>query len=172
MSDHVGALQHAIEGMVESSLNAGIADYTAQQLYHWRVFKNTLDESRNLADLVLDLDELAGVLELCQKAVSAEQTRRMEELNEMMTELDEPVIPRRGYSITRKTVARYSPDGDEAVPALRENGYPDIGKWSVHWKTFDSTVNEIVKDAGEVPDWLDGKVTKFEQHTVAIKKGK
>jgi len=75
------------------------------------------------------------------------------------------------YLTTSIYVSDVASRREELYSTLRDNGYGSLIKETVHPQTLKAFVKELMAENGdEVPEWLNGLVTVYEEQEVRIKK--
>lgn len=75
------------------------------------------------------------------------------------------------YLTTNIYVSDVASRREELYSTLRDNGYGSLIKETVHPQTLKAFVKELMAENGdEVPEWLNGLVTVYEEQEVRMKK--
>lgn len=75
------------------------------------------------------------------------------------------------YLTTNIYVSGVASRREELYSTLRDNGYGSLIKETVHPQTLKAFVKELMAENGdEVPEWLNGLVTVYEEQEVRMKK--
>lgn len=128
----------------------------------------------SLADKLLALREEKDRLSELTKENNAEIERVEREMIEQMRVNELQNFKRNGklFYQTAKTWASPQVEKKELVYAwLKENGYADLVKETVHAQTFSSFVNERIEEDGEVPEDLANMINLTEKVSIGIRKG-
>lgn len=127
-----------------------------------------------LADQLVSLRDRKKQLEEQTKETNAEIERIERELVEQMRVNELQNFKRSGklFYQSVKTYASPRADAKERVYAwLKENGYADLVKETVHAQTFSSLVNEWIETDGAIPDEVADLINVTEKVTIGIRKG-
>lgn len=75
------------------------------------------------------------------------------------------------YLTTNIYVSDVASRREELYSTLRDNGYGSLIKETVHPQTLKAFVKELIAENGdEVPEWLNGLVTVYEEQEARMKK--
>mgnify|MGYP006976746802 CR=1 FL=1 len=127
-----------------------------------------------LADQLVALRDRKKELEEQTKETNAEIERVERELVDLMRIHELQNFKRSGkmFIPTTKTFASPKAESKERVYAwLKENGYADLVKETVHAQSFSSLVNEWIEQDGEIPEPVADMINLTEKVGITIRKG-
>jgi hypothetical protein len=127
-----------------------------------------------LADRLLELRDRKNALEEEIKEVNAELERVQQELIEQMRLNGLDNFRRNGKLFIPVTKTWASPKAEfkEAVITwLKENGFGDMVKETVHSQTFNSWANEMIEQEGMLPEEIADLVSVYDKVSVQVRKG-
>ncbi|MDQ0340245.1 hypothetical protein J2S00_003050 [Caldalkalibacillus uzonensis] len=128
----------------------------------------------SLADQLLNLREAKEDLESRLKEINKELEKVENELVEQMrvNELERFNFRGKLFYQQAKTWASPKKEHKEYVYQwLKENGYADLVKETVHSQSFSSLINEMLEEEGEVPDDLMPFINLTEKVGIRVRKG-
>lgn len=128
----------------------------------------------DLADELEELTENKKELEGKVKELNKEIERVQEQLVQEMVDHEVQNFTRQGkmfYLQTATYVSGISGEQENLMQVLKDQGFDDIVKETVHPQTLKGFVKEqIDEEGGELPDWLQGLVNVYEKEQVRMRK--
>lgn len=127
-----------------------------------------------LADRLLELRQQKDNLEAELKEVNTELEKVQQDLVEQMRLNGLDNFRRNGKLFVPVTKTWASPKSEfkEAVFTwLKENGFGDMVKETVHSQTFNSWANEMIEQEGMLPEEIAEMVSVFDKVSVQVRKG-
>ncbi len=131
-------------------------------------------EMFNLADDLRELQEKKALLQEELKDVNGQIKDTTGLLSEQMINHEIQNFNRNGrlfYLTTQQYISAVASMREQLHETLREKGFGDLVKEAVHPQTLRAFVREqIEENDDEVPGWLDGLVSVYEEDQVRIRK--
>lgn len=131
-------------------------------------------EMFDLADTLRELQEKKALLQEELKDVNGQIKDTTELLSEQMINHEIQNFNRNGrlfYLTTQQYISAVASMREQLHETLREKGFGDLVKEAVHPQTLRAFVREqIEENDDEVPEWLDGLVSVYEEDQVRIRK--
>ncbi len=127
-----------------------------------------------LSDRLFGLREKEAQLKKQLSEINSQIKDTTSQLTEQMVSHEIQNFNRNGrlfYLTTQVYISGVASMRDELHHSLREQGFGDIVKEAVHPQTLRAFVREQIKENDdELPEWLDGLVSIYEEEQVRIKK--
>jgi hypothetical protein len=131
-------------------------------------------EMFDLADTLRELQEKKALLQEELKDVNGQIKDTTGLLSEQMINHEIQNFNRNGrlfYLATQRYISAVASMREQLHETLRERGFGDLIKETVHPQTLRAFVREqIEENDDEVPEWLDDLVTVYEEDQVRIRK--
>lgn len=126
-----------------------------------------------LADELKAKREEKKGLEAEVKALGAEIEAIEADLSDLMVEEEIQRFDRAGqlfYLSTRTMASAKAEDKDALFAWLKQNGYGDLVKEQVNAQSLNSFAKELLAEADQLPEGLEGLLNIYEKTTVSVRK--
>ena len=127
-----------------------------------------------LADRLKELKDQKKEAERIVKEINAEIEQVNEELSQIMVAEEMQNFSRAGslfYLSTKTFASPVKGQHEELYNWLKQNGYGDLVKETVHHQSLTAFIKEMLEEEEELPEDLQDKVNVHEKTIVGVRKG-